>query len=400
MLRAFTRHPETVGESYSEHMGSSWSFGRTLLVAACCCFIHGLFPFLCEKGGSNRIRVLHDRMVAHRDRSHAERKASAAPGLVVALLLGFLASLAAPLIHVPAVPLALFAGMGVAAFGVRAKTALIPGLALAERPLLKVGVALLGWRIAPHDVASLGWETAGLVLACVAITLVLGTLIGRLFGLERPFAALSASATAICGASAAVAVSSVLPQGKTTEKQTTYVIAAVATLSTVAMIVYPLISQGLGLGPAAAAVFIGGSIHDVAQVAGAGYAINPEVGALAVTVKLLRVALLAFVVLGVGALFRNKASTEPQAKLTLIPWFLLAFFAFIGARWAGFEPPVLVKGAADLSTLLLAAGVVAIGAKTSLTDLRQMGWRPMAALVCQALLIGGLAFGAAVIVQG
>jgi hypothetical protein len=71
MLRAFTQHPETVGESYLEHMGSAWGFAGTMLAGAAACFLHGLFPFACQKSGSRRIVELHQRMVANRHRNPA-----------------------------------------------------------------------------------------------------------------------------------------------------------------------------------------------------------------------------------------------------------------------------------------------------------------------------------------
>lgn len=68
LYRLFTRHPASVGESYLAHMGQAFSFGFTMLFAALACLIHGIFPFLFVKTGSNTIRRLHDRMVTHRDR--------------------------------------------------------------------------------------------------------------------------------------------------------------------------------------------------------------------------------------------------------------------------------------------------------------------------------------------
>jgi hypothetical protein len=71
MLRAFTDHPETVGETYSEHLASSWGFAATMLLGAVACALHGLFPFACQKAGSRRIVELHQRMVTNRHRNPA-----------------------------------------------------------------------------------------------------------------------------------------------------------------------------------------------------------------------------------------------------------------------------------------------------------------------------------------
>lgn len=76
MLKAFTRHPETVGESYLEHLGSAWGFAATMAVGAAACALHGLFPFAFQASGSRRIRELHHRMVTHRTAHRAPRAAT------------------------------------------------------------------------------------------------------------------------------------------------------------------------------------------------------------------------------------------------------------------------------------------------------------------------------------
>lgn len=401
MLKAFTKHPETVGESYFEHLGSAWGFAMTMAVGAVACLLHGLFPFAFQASGSRRIRELHERMVTHRTAPKDRRVGRAAiPGLLVAGLLTLAATLVAEALHQPVAPFALVAGFLIAA-PLAGRLELAPGLKVAERPLLRAGVALLGLRIALGDIAGLGAGTLLMVLGCVALTLALGSGIGRLFGLPRGFSMLSASATAICGASAAMAVASVLPQNEETERQTGYVVAVVATLSTLAMLAYPIIAHLAHLSPGAAAVFLGASIHDVAQVAGAGYSVSPQVGDMAVTVKLVRISLLALVVAAVAfscAGARVKGEGKPLTRAMLFPGFVLAFFALAALRTSGAVPAEVLPAAAFASNLLIGAGVVAVGAKTSIAGFRTMGWRPLAALTCTTAVLCGLAFGAATLV--
>ncbi|HEY0646846.1 putative sulfate exporter family transporter [Phenylobacterium sp.] len=401
MLKAFTQHPQAVGETYFEHLGQASSFAGSMAMGAICCFLHGLFPFAFQTSGSRRIRDLHERMVTHRTAQKAKAAAPAwVPGLVLAVGLTLAASLVAKWLNAPVAPFALVAGFLVAA-PLAGRLDLAPGLKIAERPLLRAGVALLGLRIALGDIAGLGAQTLLLVLGCVALTLALGSGIGRLFGLPKGFSVLSASATAICGASAAMAVASVLPKGPEAERQTGYVVAVVATLSTLAMLAYPAVAHFAGLPPQAAAVFLGASIHDVAQVAGAGYSVSPQVGDLAVTVKLVRVSLLALVVAAVAWSFASaaregqKGEGRGPGRALLFPGFVIAFFALAGARTAGFVPEAILPAATFASNMLIGAGVVAVGAKTSLSGLRSMGWRPLAALACQTALLCGLAFAAA-----
>lgn len=69
MRRLFTEHPDSVGESYVEHMGVAFSFGFKMLGAGCACVLHGLFPFMFTTTGSRTVDQLHDRMVANRRRA-------------------------------------------------------------------------------------------------------------------------------------------------------------------------------------------------------------------------------------------------------------------------------------------------------------------------------------------
>ena len=110
---------------------------------------------------------------------------------------------------------------------------------------------------------------------------------------------LSGGAVAICGASEALAISAVLPRDKHHDRFTLMV---VTVLSTVAMVVYPLNARAMNLGPELAVLFIGGTIHDVAQMVGAGYTLRPAIGDTATTVKLFRLAMV--VVNSAGALVK------------------------------------------------------------------------------------------------
>ncbi len=406
MFRAFTQHPRTVGESYFQHLGSSWSYAASMAAGAVACLLHGLFPFALQTSGSRRIRDLHDRMITHRTAPKAARTGwtAAVPGLAVAGTITLAATLIAKALGQPVAPFALVGGFLIAA-PLAGRFNLSPGLNVAGHTLLRVGVALLGLRIALGDIAGLGVQTLAMVVGCVALTLALGSGIGRLFGLPRGFAVLSAASTAICGAAAAMAVASVLPKSEETERQTAYVVAVVATLSTIAMLLYPLLARFTHPDPSAVAVFLGTSIHDVAQVAGAGYSVSPQVGDMAVTVKLVRVSLLALVVAAVAFSFasaRNEADGERTARgpslALLFPGFVLAFFAFVALRSTGVVPAPVLPAATFASNLLIGAGVVAVGAKTSIVGLKSMGWRPLAALACQAALLCALAFGAASLV--
>ena len=143
----------------------------------------------------------------------------------------------------------------------------------------------------------------------VATTIVVGFLLARRLGLSPMFGVLSGGAVAICGASAALAIASVLPPSDTRERDTILTVVSVTALSTLAMILYPVFATSIGLDHKQAGIFIGGTIHDVAQVVGAGYSISNETGDIATYVKLLRVAMLLPAVFAISFLIARAAAT-------------------------------------------------------------------------------------------
>ena len=166
------------------------------------------------------------------------------------------------------------------------------GIEFASRSILRLGVALLGVRITFAEIASLGLAPVATVIVGVATTILVGLFLSRRLGLTPMFGVLSGGSVAICGASAALAIASVLPHDRDRERDTILTVVLVTALSTLAMILYPVFATSIGLDHRLAGVFIGGTIHDVAQVVGAGYMISPETGDIATYVKLLRVAML------------------------------------------------------------------------------------------------------------
>ena len=158
----------------------------------------------------------------------------------------------------------------------------------------------------------------------VATTIVFGLLLARRLGLSPMFGVLSGGAVAICGASAALAIASVLPRSDTRERDTILTVVSVTALSTLAMILYPVFAMSIGLDHKQAGVFIGGTIHDVAQVVGAGYTISNETGDIATYVKLLRVAMLLPAVFAISYLVARRGGDGEGARATL-PMFLVGF---------------------------------------------------------------------------
>jgi uncharacterized integral membrane protein (TIGR00698 family) len=273
------------------------------------------------------------------------------------------------------------------------------GIRVASRNILRLGVALLGLRITTTDVMGLGWEVLALIVAAVVATIFVGVLLGRISGLSGGQSILSAGAVAICGASAALAIASVLPTHKDHERNTILTVAGVTALSTVAMVFYPVFVTYLEYDNATAGVFLGATIHDVAQVVGAGYIISDETGEISTLVKLIRVAALVPVVITISLIMHRRRSTDSGSE-PLLPWFLVAFVLLVIVNSLGWVPDQAHAILTPVSSWSLLAAVGALGVKTSLKALADVGPAPVAVMLAQTAFLALFVIGGIALIAG
>jgi len=318
-----------------------------------------------------------------------------APGVALSAAVAVAAVLAAPaikpLVPIPAMVIALF--IGIALNPLARRPLFYPGIVFCLKTLLRWAVALLGLRVALGEIAALGLTTALLTIIAMAVTLVAGFLLARLFTLEQGYGALAGAGTAVCGASATLATSIVLPDYKGKETDVAFVVVAVNALSTFAMVLYPLICTWLGFDQQTTGVLLGATIHDVAQVVGAGYAVSETAGNTAVIVKLFRVFLMLPLVLAVGWWFARRTVATAAARIP-IPVFALVFVALcvlnsIAAALPAVTPAfALVKAPLiEASTWGLLIAISALGLGTSLTAIAALGWRHVATVMGTTIVI-------------
>lgn len=317
------------------------------------------------------------------------------PGLIFCLAVAALGWLVAAMIGGPALLYALLAGTALHPVVARVPSGYDPasGIDFSARQVLRFGVALLGLRITLSDILLLGWRPVAIVLVVVPVTIAGGIWLARQLKLSRQFGILSGGATGICGVSAAMAISAVLPERDQSQRWLIATVVGVTTLSTVAMVAYPAICQVVGFDPRSAGFFLGGSIHDVAQVVGAGYVLGPVSGDTATFTKLLRVAMLLPVVVGISLWvahrgYRQQASTEEQKRPPLLPGFLVGFLVLVLINSTGVIPDQPRQWLVDVSGWCLLISIAAIGIKTALGELAGLGWRVLALMVGETVLIG------------
>ncbi|MEQ1931648.1 MAG: putative sulfate exporter family transporter [Parvularculaceae bacterium] len=313
-----------------------------------------------------------------------------APGIVICVTIAAAATFLSEHYGAPTMLMALL--LGIAMNFLSATGPCVRGVEFASRTVLRTGVALLGLRITAGEIASLGWQTALLTTTAVALTIAASVFAARAMGFRKSFGVLTGGATASCGASAALAISQALPDDPDKQRTTLFTVIGVSTLSTIVMVVYPAIIAMLNMDDTQAGVFLGATIHDVAQVVGAGYSISDKAGETATIVKLMRVALLLPVVVAISLATRQ--ARKDGERPPLLPWFAAAFLGLAMINSFNVVPEVVQSSGAMMSQWCLVTAIAALGVKTELKKLIEVGPKPI------LLMVGQTVFMALIVLAG
>ncbi len=268
------------------------------------------------------------------------------------------------------------------------------GIAFSKGRLLRLGIVLYGFKITWAQLAFAGWPALFADVGVVCGTFALALWLGRRLGMERDTAALVGAGSAICGAAAVLAAQPVL---KAKEADVGVAVATVVVFGTLAMFVYPLMAALLLPADGGGAwlgwgIYTGASVHEVAQVAAAGAAVNPQVADVAVITKMIRVLLLAPFLLALPWLMRRfGGGTAAQGGALALPWFALGFLGAVAANSLLPLPPTVRHALLTTDTFLLTAAMFALGLGTHWQSIRQAGVRPLllAGMLALWLLLGG-----------
>jgi uncharacterized integral membrane protein (TIGR00698 family) len=315
------------------------------------------------------------------------------PGILASITVAAAATFLSDHYGAPTMLFALLIGMAFRFLSEDEGRALV-GIQFASTTVLRIGVALLGMRITLGQIQSLGIKPVAMVFFSVLLTILFGLALSKMMGRGKRFGVLTGGSVGICGASAALAISAVLPQDEFSERNTIFTVISVTALSTIAMIAYPVISHWLGFDHQAAGIFLGGTIHDVAQVVGAGYSVSEQTGDTATVIKLLRVSMLVPAVFILSLIFHTRNQKEGSApNRLLLPPFIIFFVVFVGINSMGIVPKPATQFINDASRWCLVTAIGALGMKTSLKSLFEVGWKPVSIMIAETIFLAVLVIG-------
>ncbi len=339
--------------------------------------------------------VLADSAAAAAARSERKPLSRFVPGLAICAIAGAAAAWLSQNYGVPVILAGLLVGlaMGFAAGDPRTHE----GLDAVSRHGLRAGIVLLGFQVTAMQVMAMGLVPfAGLALVMLA-ALLAALAAARATGQSPAIGLLGGGATAICGASAALALYGVIGRERVDQAQFTLTLVILAAASAIALVTYPPLARMLAFSDAQAGFLTGAAIHDVAQAIGAGFAVSDSAGAQATVVKLTRVALLAPLVT-LAALWIARAQPLPagvgKARVPMLPGFILAFLAMVAVNSLVALPADVAGWALTASKTLLLLAVTATAMRTRTELLLGLGWRAVMPVLAAtvASLAAALAF--------
>lgn len=313
-----------------------------------------------------------------------KRLREAFPGLVVCALLASAALMSAesPLLrdtlHLSALLLVILAGMALTSF-MRLPAWTLPGIRVAQRPLLRWAVAGLGFRLSLGEIARIGAPALAVVVVSTGAALWFGWWVARRLGVSEKLALLLGVGGAICGASAVVAADSVVQAEK---RDSAVALGVITLLGTVGIVIYPWIGRALGMGDFAFGLWDGATLHEMAQVVAAASGYSEQAKSVATVVKLTRITLLAPVVFALAWWLRQRGGAG-EARVSAVPWFLVMFVVFAGVNSSGLVPAPWLDAIRRADLWLLCVGMAGVGLQTGFHDLKAAGWAPIAAGAAQ-----------------
>lgn len=308
------------------------------------------------------------------------------PGLAICGVAAAAAAWLSEHYHFPIILLGLLVGLSLSFIARDARTH--KGLDFASRTCLRWGIVILGFQVTFMQIVALGFVPFVALVVVMGLTLFAGVASARLVGQSSFAGLLAGGATAICGASAALALYGVIGKDRLSQAQFALTLVGISLASALAMSVYPILASYLALTDRQAGFLIGASIHDVAQAIGGGYAFSDPAGSYATIVKLARVALLAPIVAVVTLAIGSASASPGQAKWRrlALPWFITAFLAAVAFNSLVPVPAAYAAIALSASKGLLLLAVTATAMRSRMDLLLDMGWRATIPVIAATLI--------------
>lgn len=307
------------------------------------------------------------------------RSGNLLPGLALCVGLAVLAKLASDTsfvknqLHVSVLLLVILLGMAIRSV-VTIPQSWTPGIAFCQKPVLRLAVAGLGFKLTIQELLKLGGTSLAVIACSTFFALWLGWAVARWLGIDEKLGLLLGVGGAICGASAVVAADSVVQSKKS---EAVLSLGIITLLGTLGILLYPPIGHALNMSPKVFALWNGTSLHEMAQVVAAGASYGEDALKWSTVAKLARICLLAPTVLYLAWMLRHEHKEAGKAKVSPVPWFLTAFVVCAALTSTGWLSSSQTKLLQDIDLWIMAVGMAGVGLQSGFRDLKEAGLRPI-----------------------
>jgi len=271
----------------------------------------------------------------------------------------------------------------------------IPGIHFTAKNILRFAIILYGFRVTFQDLSQVGMEGITVATIMMVSTMLIGTILGvKLLKMDRDTSVLTASGSAVCGAAAVLATEGVL---KSESYKAGIAVATVVVFGTAALFIYPMLynSGMLGMTDEQFGIYVGATVHEVAQVVAIGGVLPVDVSNAAIIEKMSRVMMIAPLLMALGfyicTLAKTKGNACEEKKSLTIPWFAVWFVAIAGFNSLQLLPKEVVDKINFFDTLLLTMSMTALGMTTSFEKIKTVGAKPfyLGLIMMIWLMVGG-----------
>jgi uncharacterized integral membrane protein (TIGR00698 family) len=272
-----------------------------------------------------------------------------------------------------------------------------PGVSLAVKRLLRIGIALLGAQLSLGQVLRTGGKAVLAVAVCIVLAILVVRVISKRMGLSDRLGTLLGVGTSICGVSAIVATA---PAIEAKQEETSLAVATITVFGLLAVVIYPLLGRLLGLSDGFFGTWAGTAVNDTSQVVATGLIYSQKAGEVATVVKLTRNLFMAPVIVVLSSIYlaRARSAEGGAAKKggvslkTAVPGFVLGFLAMAVLNSLGAFPATALDVIRTASSWLIVIALGGVGVETNLASLRTIGFRPFYAGLCAATFMAVVSF--------
>ena len=286
-------------------------------------------------------------------------------------------------------PLIIAVALGIIAGNTTQMRFVRPGMRFAASRLLRIGVVLIGLRVALSDLVAIGLPGLIVVLLVVTVTFFGAQWVGERMGVSPNLSLLIGTGYSICGVSAVAAMSGVVAAD---EEESAYAIGLVTLAGSLSILILPLLGALFGMSTIEFGTWVGGAVHDVAQTVATASSRGDEALTSAIVVKLTRVALLAPLVVGVALARRNQRSNPAAVRPPLVPLFVAGFLVMVLVRSSGLIPDPWLQPIQQTERFLFTVSMVGVGFGVDLRRLAKLGGRPLALGIVTWVLVAGMSY--------